>query len=66
MSRSVIFRKFRDIYIIKNRKSKNIPKYFFQAVPELYQLSKAELNCLWENNKDVMLVLVLAETFNTK
>ena len=42
------------------------PKYFSQAVPELYQLSKAELNCLWENNKDVMLVLVLAEIFNTK
>ena len=37
-----------------------------QSVPELYQLTKAELNCLWENNKDVMLVLVLAEIFNAK
>merc|ERR550539_275407 len=47
--------------VIWNKLSK-----FVQAVPELYQLSKAELNCLWENNKDVMLVLVLAEIFNTK
>ena len=37
-----------------------------QLVPELYQLTKAELNCLWENNKDVMLVLVLSEIFSSK
>ena len=36
-----------------------------QTVPELYQLSKLELNCLWENNKDAMFFFTLGEILNS-
>jgi len=38
---------------------------FVQTVPELYQLSKLELNCLWENNKDAMFFFTLGEILNS-
>ena len=37
----------------------------FQTIPELYQLTKLELNCLWENNKDAMFFFTLGEALNT-
>lgn len=37
---------------------------FVQTVPELYELSKLELNFLWENNKDAMFFFTLGEILN--
>jgi len=38
---------------------------FVQSMPELYHLSKLELNCLWENNKEAMFFFTLGEIMNS-
>ena len=40
---------------------------FVQTVPQITnQLSQGELSCLWENNKDKMMLLLLGELFNNR
>jgi len=38
---------------------------FVQTIPELYELSKLELNYLWEINKDAMFFFTLGEVLNS-
>ena len=40
---------------------------FVQTVPQITnQLSQGELSCLWENNKDKMMLLLFGELFNNR
>ena len=40
---------------------------FVQTIPQITnQLSQGELSCLWENNKDKMMLILLGELFNNR